>query len=160
MPRHKKSEFSRDIGVDQRFQSPLIQKLINTVMERGKKSLACAIVYEAFDIIAKKTENNDQKAFECFSQAFENVVPLVEVAPRRVGGSVYQIPREVAPRRARALGIRWIISAAAARSNKTMGQRLAYEILDAFENRGGAVKKRGDVQRMAESNRAFSHFAW
>jgi small subunit ribosomal protein S7 len=160
MPRRKKSEFTREIGVDVRFQSQLIQKFINTIMERGKKSLARAIVYEAFDIVAKKTDNSDQKAFEYFSQAFENVVPVVEVAPRRVGGSVYQIPREVAPKRALALGIRWIIGAAASRSNKTMGQRLASEIFDAFENRGGAVKKRSDVQRMAEANRAFSHFAW
>lgn len=160
MPRRKKSEFSRDIGIDPRFQSVLIQKLINTVMERGKKNTARSIVYEAFDLISKKNGNNDQKAIEYFTQAFDNIVPVVEVAPRRVGGSVYQIPREVAPRRARALGIRWLISAAAARSNKTMGQRLANEIFEAYENRGGAVKKRGDVQRMAEANRAFSHFAW
>lgn len=160
MPRRKKSEFSREIGVDSRFQSELIQKLINTVMERGKKSVARSIVYEAFDIIAKKCDGSDEKAFACFSKAFDNVVPIVEVAPRRVGGSVYQIPREVAPRRARALAIRWLIDAAASRSNKTMGGRLAYEILDASEDRGGAVKKRGDVQRMAESNRAFSHYAW
>lgn len=160
MPRRKKASFVRDSGVDARFNSPLVQQLINVIMERGKKSVARRIVYDAFDIIAKKTNSDDKKSLEFFNKAFEEIVPVVEVRPRRVGGSVYQIPTEVAPRRARSLGMRWLIKAAAARSGKTMGQRLANELFDAREGRGGAVKKRSDVQRMAEANRAFSHYAW
>ena len=160
MPRRKRAEFKRDIGVDPRFGSLLIQHLINSIMQRGKKSVARNIVYTAFDIISKKTNNDDQKALELFNKAYGQIVPHVEVRPRRVGGSVYQIPVEVPEGRKRSLALRWMISAAQARPDKTMGQRLAREIFDAVEGRGGAIKKRSDVQRMAEANRAFSHYSW
>lgn len=160
MPRRKRSEFIREIGVDERFKSPLVQKMINVVMERGKKTVARAIVYEAMDLLTKKVNGSQEKALDLFEKAFENVVPYVEVRSRRVGGGVYQIPREVNPKRRQALGLRWIIESAQARSNKTMGQRLASELLEALDNKGGAVRKKVDVQRMAEANRAFSHYAW
>ncbi len=160
MPRRKRSEFIREIGVDQKFKSPLVQKLINVVMKCGKKNVARTIVYEAMDVLTKKMNGSQEKALELFEKAFENVVPFVEVRSRRVGGSVYQIPREVNPKRRQALGLRWIIQSAHTRSNKTMGQRLASELLEALDNKGGAVRKRVDVQRMAEANRAFSHYAW
>jgi small subunit ribosomal protein S7 len=160
MPRRKRSEFIREIGVDQKFKSPLVQKLINVVMKCGKKNVARTIVYEAMDVLTKKMNGSQEKALELFEKAFENVVPFVEVRSRRVGGSVYQIPREVNPKRRQALGLRWIIQSAHTRSNKTMGQRLASELLEALDNKGGAVRKKVDVQRMAEANRAFSHYAW
>lgn len=160
MPRHKKSEFRREIGVDPRFKSELIQKFVNVIMEDGKKSIAYAIVYDALDVLISKAKGDQEKALNVFHKAFEQIMPLVEVKPRRVGGSVYQIPTEVNPYRARALAFRWIIEAAKSRSDKTMSKRLAHELLDAYEGRGAAVKKRADVHRMAESNRAFSHFAW
>ncbi|MDP3889321.1 MAG: 30S ribosomal protein S7 [bacterium] len=160
MPRRKRKEFKREIGIDPRFKSSLIQKLINTVMKQGKKNVARTIVYEAMDVLLKKANSDQQKALGLFQKAFDQVVPHVEVRPRRVGGSVYQIPKEVYPKRRQALAFRWIIQSALVRSDKTMGLRLAHEILDASEGRGGAVKKRADVQRMAESNRAFSHYAW
>src|SRR3989338_2256007 len=157
MPRRQTVNLKRDIGVDLRYGSPLIQKLINVVMERGKKNVARAIVYEALDVLIKKNNGDTEKGLKVFQGAFEKVVPAIEVRPRRVGGSVYQIPAEVRPTRANALAIRWMIEAAAARSDKTMGLRLAAELLDAHEGRGAAVKKRSDVHRMAEANRAFSH---
>jgi small subunit ribosomal protein S7 len=160
MPRRKKAEFKREIGVDARFKSPLIQKLINTMMHDGKRSTSQAIVYSAMDFLAKKAGNDDQKALEIVNKAFEQVVPRVEVRPKRVGGSVYQIPTEVPQKRRQALALRWLIQAARSRGDKTMWQRLAYEMLEAVEGKGGAVKKRSDVQRMAEANRAFSHYAW
>lgn len=160
MPRRKGRVITRDIGVDARFESPLIQKFINVVMERGKKDVARTIVYDAIDTISKREKGNEKKAIEVLHKAFEQVTPIVEVRSRRVGGSVYQIPTQVPQNRARALAMRWLISAAAVRSNKTMAQRLANELMDASEGRGGAVKKRSDVQRMAETNRAFSHYTW
>jgi len=160
MPRRRKTEFKREIGVDSRFKSPLVQKLINTIMHKGKKSVAQSVVYDAMDFLLKKAGNDDQKVLDFFSKALDQITPRVEVRPKRVGGSVYQIPTEVVPKRRQALALRWLIGAARVRGDKTMGQRLAYEILDAFEGRGGAVKKRSDVQRMAEANRAFSHYAW
>ncbi len=160
MPRHKKSEFRRNIGVDPRFGSELIQKFVNVIMERGKKSIAYSIVYDAIDALVSKSKGDKEKALSVFNKAFEQVMPLIEVRPRRVGGSVYQIPMEVNPDRARALAMRWLISASRARNDKTMGRRLANELLDAYEGRGAAVKKKTDVHRMAESNRAFSHYAW
>ena len=160
MPRRKKEDYSRDIGVDPRFGSPLMQKLINVVMWRGKKDTARAIVYGAIEEIMKKTKSDEKKALELFNKAFEQIVPAVEVRPRRVGGSVYQIPVQVPQKRARSLALRWLIQGAASRSDETMALRLANELLDAAEGRGVAVKKRLDVQRMAEANRAFSHYAW
>jgi len=159
MPRRRSVNFQREIGVDPRFNSQLIQKLINVVMERGKKNIARDIVYDALDVIIKKS-GNQEKGLDLFYQAFDNIIPAIEVRPRRVGGSVYQIPMEVEPSRGRALAMRWLIDAAASRSDKTMGTRLAHELMDALDGRGGAVKKKSDVHRMAESNRAFSHFAW
>lgn len=159
MSRRISGGFVRDIGVDVRFRSPVIQKLINVVMERGKKALAQSIIYEAMDIIAKK-QGSEEKAFVLFERALGQIRPSVEVKSRRVGGGVYQIPVEVRPRRALALSLRWLIQAAKARNDKTMGQRLAKELLDAAEGHGSAVKKRSDVHRMAEANRAFSHYAW
>ena len=160
MPRRKSVSLVRDIGVDIRFGSFLVQKLINMIMERGKKNCARAIVYEAFDIVAKKVDSDDKKALGVFDKVVGLVKPYVEVRSRRVGGGVYQIPSEVRSERATALALRWIITSAASRSDKTMGKRLASEFLDAVEGRGNAVKKRADVHRMAEANRAFSHYAW
>jgi small subunit ribosomal protein S7 len=160
MPRRKKQNQKRVIGVDPVYGSELIQKLINVIMERGKKSIARNIVYDALEVLTKKNQGDKEKALQFFNKSFEKIVPLIEVKPRRVGGSVYQIPVEVGLDRGRALGIRWLIQAASVRSDKNMGSRLAYEILDAYDGRGGAIKKRSDVHKMAESNRAFSHFAW
>ncbi len=160
MPRKRRGEFKREIGVDPKFKSPLVQKFINVVMRKGKKNIARKIVYDAMDILMKKANNDEAKALELFNVAFEKVVPFVEVRSRRVGGSVYQIPREVNHKRKQALAFRWIVQAAKTRGDKTMGLRLGRELLDAAEERGGAVKKRQDVQRMADANRAFSHYAW
>jgi small subunit ribosomal protein S7 len=160
MPRRKSVNLKRDIGVDSRFKSPLVQRLINMVMERGKKNIAQSIVYEALDVMAKKKNLSDEKAFGLLEKAVEMIRPTVEVKSRRVGGGVYQIPMEVRPSRALALSLRWLIGAAKARSDKTMAQRLASEILDAVEGNGAAMKKKNDVHRMAEANRAFSHYAW
>lgn len=146
--------------MDVRFGSPLVQRLINMVMERGKKHVAQAIVYEALDIVAQRKKINDDQACTLFERAVESLRPSVEVKSRRVGGGVYQIPVEVRPQRALALSLRWLIKAAAARNDKTMGKRLASELLDAVEGHGSAAKKKSDVHRMAEANRAFSHYAW
>jgi len=160
MPRRKKASLKRDIGVDLVYRSELVQKFINVVMKRGKKNTARKIVYGAMDIIGKKVGGDKQKTLSMFMKAFEQVVPYVEVRSRRVGGSVYQVPREVRADRGQAVAIRWIIAAAKSRSNKTMADRLAAELLDAHEGRGNAMKKKMDVHRMAEANRAFSHYAW
>ncbi len=160
MPRRRQVEFIRDVGLDPRFGSALIQKLINVVMKCGKKNCARTIVYDAMDLLVKKANGDDKKAVELFHRAFEQVAPFIEVRSRRVGGSTYQIPREVSEKRRRALAFRWLVGAARTRSDKTMGLRLGRELLDATELKGGAVKKRADVQRMADANRAFSHYAW
>jgi small subunit ribosomal protein S7 len=160
MPRRKKQILKRDIGTDPRYSSYVVQKMINVIMERGKKSVARSIVYDAIDMLVKKTQGDKNKAMDLFFKGIDRATPLIEVRPRRVGGSVYQIPMEVNPDRGRALAIKWIIEAASSRSDKTMGTRLAYEIMEASEDRGGAVKQKLDVHRMAESNRAFSHYAW
>jgi small subunit ribosomal protein S7 len=160
MPRNKKKEFTRDIGVDEKYGSPLVQKLINVVMKDGKKSTAQKIVYDAFGVLARKVDGDSQKTLDLFARAFEQVVPHVEVRSRRVGGGVYQVPTEVNQKRKVALALRWIVDAARLRSDKMMGLRLGHELLDAVEGRGGSVKKRDEVRRMAEANRAFSHYAW
>ncbi len=160
MPRHKSVEFKRDIGVDLKYNSELIQKFINVIMKCGKKTIARKIMYDALDIVVAKNKGDREKGLEVFLTAFEKVVPTIEVRARRVGGSVYQIPAEVRPTRARALAIRWLIEGAASRSDKTMGQRLAHEFIDAYEGRGAAIKKKTDVHKMAETNRAFSHYSW
>lgn len=160
MARRKSVNFVREIGVDPRYQSETVQKLINVIMERGKKNIARAIVYEAIDMLVKKSSGDKDKGLRLFLKAIEQLVPAVEVRPRRVGGSVYQIPMEVPANRARALAFRWLISAAAGRNDKTMSLRLGYELLEASEGRGNAIKKKLDVHKMAEANRAFSHYAW
>ena len=138
-----------------KFGDQVVAKFINNVMEHGKKAVAEKIVYSAFDIIASKSK---QDALKVFAEALENVKPLVEVKSRRVGGATYQVPMEVRAERRQALAIRWIIEAAAKRSESTMTERLANELLDALANKGSAVKKREDTHRMAEANKAFSHY--
>lgn len=160
MSRHKKvATYRRDIGVDERYDSELIQKFINVIMWRGKKNAARKIVYDAIDQLIKKA-GDKEKGVKLFHDAFNQIIPAVEVRARRVGGSVYQIPMEVEANRARSLAMRWLIKAAASRPGKTMGMRLAHELLDARESRGNAIKKKIDVHKMAEANRAFSHYAW
>ena len=159
MPRRKSVNLVRDIGRDIRFNSVFVQKFINILMERGKKDVARSIVYEAFDVLAEKF-GGDEKGFQVFEKSIEQIRPSVEVRSRRVGGGVYQIPTEVRPSRAMALALRWLIDAASERSDKTMGKRLATELIEASQGRGNALKKKVDVHRMAEANRAFSHYAW
>jgi small subunit ribosomal protein S7 len=160
MPRRKSVNFVRPIGVDPLYGSETVQKLINVVMWRGKKNTARRVVYNALNVLSQKSGGDKDKGLELFLKSLDQLMPIIEVRPRRVGGSVYQIPVEVKPHRSRALAMRWLIKAASSRSDKTMGLRLAHELLDAHENRGSAFKKKTDVQKMAESNRAFAHFAW
>ena len=140
---------------DAKYGNKVVAKFINNIMEDGKKAVAEKIVYSAFDIIAAKTK---QDALEVFTTALENVKPVVEVRSRRVGGATYQVPCEVRADRRQALAIRWIIAAAAKRSETTMTDRVANELLDAFANKGAAIKKREDTHRMAEANKAFAHY--
>ena len=140
---------------DAKFGNKVVAKFINNIMEDGKKAVAEKIVYSAFDIIAAKTK---QDALEVFTTALENVKPVVEVRSRRVGGATYQVPCEVRADRRQALAIRWIIGAAAKRSETTMTDRVANELLDAFANKGAEIKKREDTHRMAEANKAFAHY--
>jgi small subunit ribosomal protein S7 len=160
MARRKSVNFIRSIGVDPKYGSETVQKLINIVMWRGKKNVARTIIYDAFDVLVKKMQGDQDKALKLFHKAIDQIVPVLEVRPRRVGGSVYQVPTEVNSRRALSLGLRWLVSAASSRSDKTMGLRLGNEIFDAAEGRGAAIKKRQDVHKMAEANRAFSHYSW
>ncbi len=147
----------RKILPDPKFKSELLAKFMNVVMLDGKKSTAEKIVYGALDIVAQKT---DKPHLEVFEIALENIRPTVEVKSRRVGGSTYQVPVEVRPIRRNALGMRWLVEASRKRGEKSMAQRLAAEMLDASENKGSAVKKREDVHRMAEANKAFAHYRW
>ncbi|CAL8981496.1 30S ribosomal protein S7 [Rhodoplanes serenus] len=147
----------REILPDPKFGNVVVTKFMNSIMYAGKKSAAEAIVYGAFDIIEGKTKTNPLSVFQ---QALDNVMPAIEVRSRRVGGATYQVPVEVRTDRRQALGIRWLISAARDRNEKTMTERLSAELLDASNNRGNAVKKREDTHRMAEANRAFSHYRW
>lgn len=147
----------RKVLPDPKFGDIVITKFMNAVMYDGKKSVAEGIVYGAFDIMQKKTGNNP---VEVFHSALENVMPQVEVRSRRVGGATYQVPVEVRTERRQALAIRWLIAAARGRNETTMVERLSGELLDAANNRGNSVKKREDTHRMAEANRAFSHYRW
>ena len=147
----------REINPDPKFGNLVVSKFMNSVMHEGKKPVAESIVYGAFEIIEGKTKQNPVTVFE---QALDNVMPSIEVRSRRVGGATYQVPVEVRSSRRQALGIRWIISAARDRNEKTMTERLSAELLDASNNRGSAVKKREDTHKMAEANRAFSHYRW
>lgn len=160
MPRRKSVNLIRDIGLDPVYGSELVQKLINVVMECGKKSVARAIVYDAFDLISKKVGGDKEKALRLFNKSIEQLTPAIEVKARRVGGSMYQVPTEVSPNRARSLALRWLVEYSSKRGDKSMGLRLGYELLDAHEGRGSAFKKKLDVHKMAEANRAFSHYAW
>ena len=156
MPRRRSIE-QRKILPDPKFGSELLAKFINVIMVDGKKSIAESIVYNALDTLAQRT---GKEALEAFEAALENVRPTVEVKSRRVGGYTYQVPVEVRPVRRNALGMRWIVEAARKRGDKSMALRLANELSDASENKGAAVKKREDVHRMAEANKAFAHYRW
>ncbi|MEZ5839051.1 MAG: 30S ribosomal protein S7 [Hyphomicrobiales bacterium] len=156
MSRRHRAE-KREINPDAKYGDVVVTKFMNSVMLHGKKSAAEGIVYGAFDIIEARTK---QDPVGVFRQALENVMPAIEVRSRRVGGATYQVPVEVRTDRRRALAIRWLITAARNRNEKTMVERLSGELLDASNNRGTAVKKREDTHRMAEANRAFSHYRW
>ncbi|WP_294378771.1 30S ribosomal protein S7 [uncultured Slackia sp.] len=156
MPR-RAAAVRREVQPDAVYNNRLVTQLINKVLLDGKKSLAERIVYGAFDIVAEKTQ---QDALSVFKKAMDNVRPTLEVKPKRVGGATYQVPMEVNPRRATTLAIRWIVDFSRNRKEHTMAQRLAAEIMDAAENTGASVKKREDLYKMAESNRAFSHYRW
>lgn len=147
----------RDVLPDPMYNSKLVTRLINNIMYDGKKGVAQKIVYEAFEIVKEKTGKN---ALEVFEQAMENVMPSLEVKARRVGGANYQVPIEVRPERRQTLGLRWMASYSRLRSEKTMKERLAGEILDALNGAGGAAKKRDDTHKMAEANKAFAHYRW
>ena len=151
---------TRTILPDPKFNSVLLAKFMNMVMERGKKSVAERIVYGALDRIAERTGRQPDQAIELLTQALDNVKPMVEVKSRRVGGATYQVPIEVRAQRRQTLAMRWVIEAATARSEKSMAQRLASELLEASENRGAAVRKREDTHRMADANKAFAHYRW
>jgi small subunit ribosomal protein S7 len=151
---------TRTILPDPKFNSVLLAKFMNMVMERGKKSVAERIVYGAIDRMAEKTGRQPEATLELLTQALDNVKPMVEVKSRRVGGATYQVPVEVRATRRQTLAMRWVIDAASARSEKSMSQRLAAELLEAAENRGAAVRKREDTHRMADANKAFAHYRW
>ena len=151
---------TRTILPDPKFNSVLLAKFMNMVMERGKKSVAERIVYGAIDRMAEKTGRPAGATLELLTQALDNVKPMVEVKSRRVGGATYQVPIEVRAQRRQTLAMRWVIEAASARSEKSMSQRLASELLEAAENRGAAVRKREDTHRMADANKAFAHYRW
>ncbi len=150
----------RTILPDPKFGSELLAKFMNMIMNDGKKSVAERIIYGALERIHEKETQADDKALELLELALENVKPVVEVKSRRVGGATYQVPIEVRYSRRQTLAMRWIIEAARKRSEKSMAHRLAHELMDAAENRGTAVKKKEDTHRMAEANKAFSHYRW
>src|SRR5215510_7480228 len=156
MPRRREIP-KRDIPADPLYQSPLVSKFINCIMSGGKRSTAERIIYKSFDIIKEKTGDDPLKVFK---KAVDNVKPSLEVKSRRVGGSNYQVPVEVNPSRRTSLALRWLISFSRKRPERTMVQKLANEILDAANLRGGAVKKREDTHKMAEANKAFAHYRW
>jgi small subunit ribosomal protein S7 len=156
MPRRREVP-KREIIPDPKYGSGTVAKFMNVLMKHGKKSAAEKIVYGAFDVLNKR---NKKDPLEVFQQALDNVRPLVEVKSRRVGGATYQVPVEVRSSRQATLAMRWITEAARERAGKSMGARLADELMDAAEKRGNAIKKREDVHRMAEANKAFSHYRW
>jgi small subunit ribosomal protein S7 len=150
----------RTILPDPKYGSQLLAKFMNMIMNDGKKSVAERIIYGALDRISEKESQEGAKSLELLEQALENVKPVVEVKSRRVGGATYQVPIEVRPVRRQTLAMRWLIDAARQRSETSMAHRLAHELMDAAENRGTAVKKKEDTHRMAEANKAFSHYRW
>jgi len=157
MPRKKLLD-KRPVAADPRFNSVLVAKFTNGLMLDGKKTLARRLFYNAMDVIENKI--SEEEPLTVFETAMDNVRPRVEVKSRRVGGATYQVPVEVRPERRNALAIRWIISFAKSRSGQSMSDKLAGEILDAYNNRGAAVKKRDDTHKMAEANKAFAHYRW
>ena len=156
MPRRRRPA-KRDILPDPKYGSKLITKFINCMMLKGKKGISETIFYKAMDILEEKIKKDP---IEIFTQALENVKPVVEVKSRRVGGATYQVPVEIRPERRQALGLRWIIQNARNRSEKTMYQRLAGELMDAYNNTGSSIKKKEDTHKMAEANKAFAHYKW
>ena len=156
MPRRREVP-KREVLPDPLYNSQLVTKFVNVVMRDGKKSVAERILYDALASIREKTQDDPMKAFK---KAIENVKPALEVKSRRVGGSTYQVPVDVRPDRSQALGMRWLVSYARDRGEKTMVEKLAAEILDASQNKGNAVKKREDTHKMAEANKAFAHYRW
>ncbi len=147
----------REVAPDPKYHDRTVAKFVNMVMERGKKSVSEGIFYGAVDLVAERTKED---GLAVFKRALDNVRPSVEVRSRRVGGANYQVPVEVPPLRRSSLAMRWLVNAARARGEKSMKERLAAEIMEAAQNRGGAVKKREDTHRMAEANRAFAHYRW
>ena len=147
----------RDVLADPMYGSKLVTRLINNIMLDGKKGVAQKIVYDAFEIVKTKT---DRDPLEVFEQAMENIMPVLEVKARRMGGATYQVPMEVRPDRRMTLGIRWIVNYARLRGEKTMNERLSAELMDAANNTGAAVKKKEDTHKMAEANKAFAHYRW
>jgi small subunit ribosomal protein S7 len=147
----------RDVLADPLYNSKVVTKLINNIMVDGKRGVAQKIAYGAFDIIAEKT---GKEALEVFEEAMNNIMPLLEVKARRIGGATYQVPMEVRPERRQTLGIRWLLAAARKRGEKYMRERLAYELMDAANNTGAAVKKKEDTHKMAEANKAFAHYRY
>ena len=156
MARRRAAE-KRTILPDHKYKDVILAKFMNRIMKDGKKSTSEKIVYGAFEIVSKKT---DKSPIEFFHSAMDNVKPNLELRSRRVGGATYQVPMEVRPRRAQALAMKWIVDSAIKRNEKTMKERVASEIIDAFNNKGNSVKKREETHKMAEANRAFSHFKW
>jgi small subunit ribosomal protein S7 len=156
MPRKGKVP-KRDILPDPKYHSKLVAKFINGVMWDGKRSIAESILYGAFDIMAERTKENPLKMFE---KAIENARPVLEVRSRRVGGSTYQVPVEIRPERSQALAIRWLVNFSRSRGEKSMHERLAGELMDAAGNKGSTIKKKEDVHKMAEANKAFAHYRW
>jgi len=154
MPRRREIE-KRDILPDPKFSNKLVARFVNSLLKRGKKSVAESILYGSFDIIEKRLK---EQPVDLFEKAINNVKPVIEVKSRRVGGSTYQVPTEVVPARRTALAIRWLISNAQERTEKTMREKLAAELIDAANNRGGAIKKKEAVHKMAEANKAFAHY--
>ena len=156
MPR-KGHVAKRDVLPDPIYNSKLVSRLINNIMQDGKKGTAQTILYNAFDIIAEKT---GREPMEVFEEAIENIMPVLEVKARRIGGANYQVPVEVRPERRITLGLRWLVQYSRSRGEKTMEQRLANEIIDAANNTGASVKKREDTHKMAEANKSFAHYRW
>ncbi|MFO7696567.1 MAG: 30S ribosomal protein S7 [Anaerolineae bacterium] len=156
MPRRNRP-VRRIINPDARYESRELASFISKVMERGKRSTATRLVYDAFDAIEERT---GRQPLEVFEQAMRNAGPVIEVKPRRVGGATYQVPVEVAPDRRNSLAMRWVLDAARSRPGKTFSERLAAELMDAAQNSGNAVKRREDTHRMADANKAFAHYRW
>ena len=156
MARRRRAE-RREVSPDPRFQNEELSRFINKVMERGKKSVAQRIVYQALDMVEQESHRD---SLEVFGQALRNATPLMQVKSRRVGGATYQVPIEVVGPRRQALAMRWLVKAAQARTGRPMAERLAKELLEASRGQGAAVKRREDLHRMAEANRAFAHYRW